>query len=116
MSFFRLKKELVETFNLNKPKGLDIFINEGIYKLLGENINPPEIEGEKIQKCINQNNIEQAWFFYIAPFLAGCENINIPLVKSEKRILEWAERLKTQKPANNTPKESIILKEILDNV
>ena len=34
MSYKRVKKELIETFNLNSQKAFEIFINERIYKLL----------------------------------------------------------------------------------
>ena len=37
---------------------------------------------------------------------------NLPLTRQEKRILEWAERLKTEKITNNTPQESIIINNI----
>lgn len=36
MSYHRLKKELVETFNLNSQKAYERFTSEGIYKLLGK--------------------------------------------------------------------------------
>ena len=34
------------------------------------------------------------------------------LTRQEKRIIEWAERLRKEKPTNNTPLESILLNKL----
>lgn len=115
MSYHRIKKELIETFNLNSDAAFDKFVENGVYKLLGEDVICPKIKGKDIQNAI-PNTSDNIWFFYIAPFLINQENINLPLTRAEKRIIEWVKKLKTQKITNNTPVESIILKGVLDNV
>ncbi len=103
MSYHRVKKELVETFNLNKYKAYERFISENIYKLLGENQ----------ESCILSDKVEQ--FDVIYPWLKYMAFFNLEkfeLTRVEKRILEWAERLKTEAPNNNTPEESIIIDKI----
>lgn len=102
MSYHRVKKEIVETFNLNKYEAYERFIEEGIYKLLGKE--------QKLCKLLDIENYEftPPWLKYMAFF--NLENLE--LTRAEKRILEWAERLKTEKPNNNTPQESIIIDKI----
>ena len=115
MSYHRIKKELIETFNLNSPKAFDKFIKDGIYKLLGNDVKVPNIEGYNIKAAI-KNHKNNIWFIYIAPFLVNQNNILLPLTRSEKRILEWVKRLQYQDKTNNTPIESIIIRGVLDNV
>lgn len=116
MSYHRVKKELIETFNLNKSEIYDRFIDQGIYKLLGSGVNQPKIKGEIIKKFVDKYNIQSSWLFYIAPFVFEGFDFNIiSPTKAEKRIIEWVNKLKTQEPTHNTPKESIIIREILDN-
>lgn len=116
MSYHRVKKELIETFNLNKSEIYDRFIDQGIFKLLGSGVNKPEIKGEIIKKFVDKYNIQFSWLFYIAPFVFEGFDFNIiSPTKAEKRIIEWVNNLKTQEPTHNTPKESIIIREILDN-
>ena len=116
MSYHRIRKELVETFNLNNPDAYDRFIEQGIYKLLGENVKAPKISGGEIHEALNDIKTEYVWLFYIVPFLDTGFNIEklFPR-KAEKRIIEWVERLKNQQPANNTPYESIVIRRMLDN-
>ena len=117
MSYHRIRKELIETFNLNNPDAFDKFVEQGIYKLLGEGVNAPKIKGADIQNSLKDISTEYVWLFYIAPFIQTGFNIEtIYPHKAEKRILEWAERLKTQKPANNTPAESVVIRRLFDNV
>ncbi len=106
MSFHRLRKELMETFNLNKFEAYEKFVNEGIFKLLGENQTPHELNSS-IEQCL----FTPAWLKYLGLYDLN----NIELTRAEKRILEWTNRLKTEKPTNNTPKESIELFDIWKN-
>lgn len=104
MSYHRLKKELTETFNLNIGLAFDMFMENKIYKLLSKSEPKVQISGEKIQKAVENTKVTP-WLIYMS-FL----NLeNIPLTRQEKRILEWTERLKTEKATNNTPKESVII-------
>ena len=105
MCYHRIKKELVETFNLNKEEAFDKFIEQGIYKLLGENQSIPRINGS-IQKTVEDNNIHEPWIVYMGFF----DLSNLDLTRREKRIIEWFNKLKRgEKFTNNTPKESIIM-------
>ena len=109
MSFHRLKKELVETFNLNKQEAFEKFLAQGIYKLLGEDATIPDIKCN-IEKVINENPVQNPWIVYLGLF----DLKNIELTRGERRILEWVKRLSAgEKITNNTPKESIIINKIL---
>ena len=88
MSYHRIKKELIETFNLNSAKAFDRFIDEKIYKLLGENITVPAIKGIDIQKAVKNIKPDNIWFMYIAPFLINNETVKLPLTRTENRILD----------------------------
>ncbi len=113
MSYHRLRKELVETFGLNSAHAFDKFLEQKMYKLLGSNIKSVTVKGQDIKEALKSYKGEHLWFMYVAPFLDI--DTKLPLIKSEKRILEWVKRLKTQPSGNNTPKESIILRELFDN-
>lgn len=109
MSYHRLKKELVETFSLNRQEALDRFITQGIYKLLSPDSEGIEINAN-IESLIKENPVNTVWIVYMGLF--NLENLE--LTRAEKKILDWAERLKHgDKPNNNTPKESILLNKIL---
>ena len=118
MSYHRIKKELIETFNLNKAEVYDKFIQEKIYKLLGEDVRLPDINGTKIHNAIKNVNTNFIWLMYLAPIICTNENtnINVCLTRTEKRIIDWAKNLKSKNACNNTPEESIIIRELLDNV
>lgn len=88
MSFKRLKKELIETFNLNSTEAFKRFIEQGIYKL----ISPEEFELPKInlEELINKYNPENIWLIYVGllPDIS-----NLPLTKIEKAIVEDYKKL-----------------------
>ena len=107
VSYYRLKKELVETFSLNKQKTFDLFVEQGIYKLLGENQQVPDIR-ISIENLINENSCKHVWMVYLGLF----DLSKFELTRQEKRIVEWAERLRKEKPTNNTPQESILLNKL----
>lgn len=110
MSCHRLKKELTETFNLNSAEAFDKFVKTGIYRLLGDNQSDVKISGAQIRDAIGEN-FANPWIIYMSFFNLS----NLPLTRAEKRILEWAERLKIEKATNNTPRESIVINNILRN-
>lgn len=103
MSFHRLRKELAEAFNLNKYEAYEKFVKEDIFKLLGKNQTP-----QRLNSSIEQYSFTPAWLMYLGLY----DLSNIELTRAEKRILEWTNRLKTEKPTNNTPKESLELYDI----
>ena len=104
MSYHRLKKELVETFSLNKQKAYDLFVSQGIYKLLGPNQKVPEIN-TSIENLVSKYPSKHSWLVYLGLF----DLSNLELTKQERRIIEWTERLKTEKANNNTPFESLLI-------
>lgn len=104
MSYHRLKKELIETFNLNKAEAFDKFVEQKIYKLLGPNQKAPSIKGAIISNSLTNTNYAP-WLIYMSFFNLE----NIPLTRQEKRILEWADKINTKGITNNTPKESILI-------
>lgn len=83
MSYKRVKKELIETFNLNSNLAFKIFVNEGIYKLLSpEKFDLPEADVESLVTKYNPNNV---WLVYLGllPDLSRLE-----FTKEEKKILD----------------------------
>lgn len=117
MSYHRIRKELIETFNLNSDEAYDKFIDQGIYKLLGKEVKIPNISGKVIKSALENVSTSYVWLFYIAPFVfSGFPLDRIYPQRSEKRIIEWVEKLKKQSPTHNTPTESVIIRRMLDNV
>lgn len=111
MSFHRLKKELIETFNLNKQEAYEKFISQGIYRLLGDNVIAPDVKCN-IEELIKKNPVNNTWIVYLGLF--NLENFE--LTRQEKKILEWVERLNNgDKISNNTPLESILINHIRDD-
>ena len=83
MSYKRVKKELIETFNLNSQEAFERFINENIYKLVTENdVKIPEIN---IEKLINDYKPEYVWLVYAG---ALKDLFKLPLIKIEQKILD----------------------------
>ena len=100
---------------MNKAQAYNLFIEQGIYKLLGNNVSVPSVNGETIEKELKENNVENKWLFYIAPFvLEGFDLEKIYPTKAERKIIDWVKKLECQEPTNNTPMESVILRRILD--
>lgn len=83
MSYKRVKKELIETFNLNSQEAFERFINENIYKLVTEhNVNIPDVN---IEKLVNDYKPEYVWLVYVG----GVRDISkLPLTKIEQKILD----------------------------
>ena len=83
MSYKRVKKELMETFNLNSQRAFEIFIQEGIYKL----VSPEKFELPKvnIEELIKKYPLEHTWLVYIGllPDLSRLE-----FTKEERKIVE----------------------------
>ena len=91
----RLKKELVETFNLNSQTAFEKFINEEIYKLIA----PQDFELPKInlENLINKYNPQNIWVIYVGLLP---DITSLPLTKTEKKIVEDFQKLK-QNPIEN---------------
>ncbi len=108
ISYHRLKKELIETFNLNNAKAFEKFINEKMYNLLGKNQKIPNINPQIIENRLKEFQTNYCWLIYLSHF----DLSSIPLTRAENKILEWSKRLQREKPTNNTPEESIIISQI----
>lgn len=88
MSYHRIKKELKETFNLNSYNAYEKFVNENIYKLLGENQTPKKIDS-RVEELIKRYNPESVWLIYMGLY----DLSNFELTTSEKSIVEAYEKV-----------------------
>lgn len=98
MSFKRLKKELTETFNLNRQEAYDRFINQKIYKLIGGN-EPAEIPDYDIETLVKKYPVDNIWLVYIG-WHPDIENL--PLTREEQKIIdEYRELISTDIKEDN---------------
>ncbi len=118
MSYKRVKKELIETFNLNSQKAFELFVQEGIYKLVStENFSMPKVN---IEELIKKYPVENPWLVYVGllPDLS-----NIELTKQEKKIVEDYKSIgelttdfEIYKAFSNKSRESILMYAITKNM
>ena len=97
MCYSRIKKELKETFNLNNPKGFDIFFDEKIYKLITPKKQiKPEINPYEIIKFMQDRGIgfKHLWLAYIG-VIADLDRLTF--TKQEQKILDDYNNLKSVK-------------------
>ena len=92
MSYHRIKKELKETFNLNRDIAYNRFIEQNIYKLLGENQTIPNLS-TSIEDLIKKYQPENIWLVYAGLFDLG----NFELTSEEKNIVDNYNKIKNQK-------------------
>ena len=113
MSYHRLKKELIETFNLNKDAAYEKFINLNIYRLLGKNQKIPVLK-TKHEDFIKEFLPQKIWIIYLGTF--NLENFE--LTSDEKEIIDSYNKIKQIFPKTdfetynlfkNLPIESILL-------
>ena len=102
MSYKRVKKELIETFNLNSQKAYDEFINAKIYKLITKNDiqnNNINIENlvNKYKNLVNKGDI---WLIYVGT-LPEIKNLEPTLTKDEKKIIDDFINIKNSEPKND---------------
>lgn len=119
MCYKRVKKELIETFNLNSQEALNRFINQNIYKLVTDkDIELPNINVENLIKKYPVKNI---WIVYVG-ILKDLHRLE--LTRQEKKILDDFNLLKNTsmnsdfeiyKAFENVEMESILLYAILKN-
>lgn len=82
MCYKRIKKELIETFNLNSQSAFETFIKDGIYKLVTEkNVSLPRIN---IEKLAAKYSVSAPWIVYVG--VLG-DLSRLPLTKTEQKIL-----------------------------
>lgn len=89
MSFKRVKKELIETFNLNSQKAYEEFIHARIYKLITPENVPlinTNIENivNKYKHLINPNDI---WLIYVGT-IKDLSNLMPTFTREEKKIID----------------------------
>ena len=113
MSYKRLQKELKETFELNSWEAYEKFVNQKIYKLLGEqNFEIPQYD---FSELIEKYKPENIWIIYIGllPQIS-----NLPLTKEETKIVESYKMILLDNSAGdfdiykafiNLPLESVIM-------
>ena len=101
----------METFNLNSQEAFEIFVREGIYKLVSpEKFSLPK---ENIEELIKKYPVNNIWLVYVGllPDLS-----NIELTKQEKKIIddyralgEYKTDFEIYKAFSNVEKESILM-------
>ena len=125
MSYKRVNKELIETFNLNSQLAFEKFVNEGIYKLLTEKeVVLPKVN---IEKLINDYFTPHptplpegarencVWIVYMGTF----DLSRLPLTKVEQKILDDVPSTKLEddfelyKTFENTHIETVLLYAVL---
>ena len=125
MSYKRIKKELIETFNLNSQKAYDNFVDFNIYKLITKNtMIKPQVNIEtlinKYKNIINSSNI---WLIYVGT-IRDIEFLKPTLTKDEMNIIKDFEQAECQqinsdfdiyKTFEHCRPESILLYAILKN-
>ena len=83
MCYKRIKKELIETFNLNSQTAFEKFINEDIYKLVTpQNVKLPDVN---IEELVKKYKITRPWIIY-AGVLGDISKL--PLTRAEQKILD----------------------------
>ena len=82
ISYSRLKKELIDCFNLNRDEGLKRFINEKIYKLLS--VQKPQKPLISIEKLTAEFKVKNPWLIY----LGNSDLSKLQLTRSETKIIE----------------------------
>lgn len=91
MSYKRLKKEIIETLNLNSQQCFQRFIKDNIYKL----ITPQEFEipNVNLESLINKYHPKVTWLIY-AGLLPDISSL--PLTKTEQKIIDDFVQLKNK--------------------
>lgn len=92
MSYHRVRKELKETFNLNKQQAFTKFIEQGIYKLLSEGQTIPVLKAEQ-QSFVEEFKPEHTWLVYLGMF--NLEKFD--LTADEAEIINSYNHIKEQK-------------------
>lgn len=112
ISYHRIKKELKETFSINNMEVLNRFINQKIYKLLGENAVAPK-NYNNIADLIKKYSPNFAYMIYLALF----DLKNFELTTEERFIVDEYSKIKSlsanndyeiYKMFNNIPLESVL--------
>ena len=111
MSYHRIKKELKETFNLNRMEAFNRFIKDDIYKLLGPNQKPCKIS-QNTEKIIKDFGIKSPWIIYLGQF----DLSNFELTNEEKTIIEDFQQIKDYRPNNDYEIYKLFNNKILESI
>jgi len=85
----RIKKEVMETFNLNSQEAFERFYDEGIYKLVTPQIvNRPRVN---VAEVVDGIGVKTPWIVYAG----GLDLSRLELTKTEQRILKDFADLRT---------------------
>ncbi len=88
MCYKRIKKEVMETFNLNSQEAFERFYDEGIYKLVSHvEVARPKVNAVEI---VNSIGVETPWIVYAG----GLDLSRLELTRIEQKILNDFEALK----------------------
>ena len=110
LSFHRLKKELKETFTLSNPEVYNLFIKQGIYKLLNKDQN--ELY-EKLNKVnLSKFNLNYPYMIYLGLF--NLENFE--LTKDEKNIVNSFNKMKNIIPHSNNELYNLFIDKPLESI
>lgn len=121
VSYHRIKKELKETLNLNDPKTYDIFIEQGIYKLLGKGSSVPKISVSSANILNNKFTPTYPYMVYLGLFdlsnfeLTG-EELKILNSYNEIKGIKLNNDLEIYKTFSGKPLESILLYALTENM
>ncbi len=98
MCYKRIKKELIETFNLNSQEAFERFYDEGIYKLVtSEAVVRPEINLSLLISTFGLDFSPNLWLVY-----AGLMDLSrLELTKNEARILKDFYVLRESQPVSD---------------
>ncbi len=113
MSFSRLKKELIDCFNLNFDEALERFINEGMYKLLTSTL--PQKPLISIKSIVNEFKISSPWLLY----LGNIDLSRLSLTKTESKIINGLKKIRQSKnpllECTKSEVQTVLLWTIYDN-
>ena len=111
MSYHRIKKEIIETFNLNKFRAYELFLTQNIYKLLGPN-EPVFYLKKDVEELIEKYSAKYSWVIYMAGFVLD----NLSLNADEKAIIDSYIRINDIKPKNSIDAYKLFVKEPLESI
>lgn len=95
MSYKRLKKELMETFNLNSQLAYEKFFEQKIYRLLSKDV--PKHYTYDIESLVKNHPVDNVWLVY----LGGMNLESLPLTKTESKIINDYKTLLNSDIADN---------------
>lgn len=96
LSFHRLKKELKETFNLNKELAYEKFLDQKIYRLLGENQKPINFL-RSAEELVIKYGVKYPWMVYLGAYCLD----NFELTSEEADVIKGYNSVRDIEPVDN---------------